>query len=266
MEDDGQRADIRTWGLRLTVAFILLFLMGPVLIIVGVSFNGSALLSFPPQNWDVRWYTKLLGDASWQRSMWSSVQVALLTTVIAGSLGFCASLALLRGNLKAKTAVYGFLLTPMIVPGVISAVAYYLAFSKMGAAGSVLAIALGHAALALPLVIIVLSSGLQGLDERYERAALSLGAGHFYTLRRITVPLAVPALISAALFAFLSSFDELLISLFLAGAQTQTITVRIWNSLQMDVDPSIAAVSSVLIAVTVVVLAANAFLQKSAKV
>lgn len=258
MDGDGQKPDARTWLLRLFGGLVLLFLIAPVAIIVTTSFSGSSLMSFPPKTWGLGWYERFLGDADWQRAIMTSLQVAPLATVISTVAGFFASLALIRGKFRGKTAVYGLLLTPMIVPTIITAIAFYFAFAKLGASGSILAMALGHAVLALPLVVVILTASLQGMDERYERAAFSLGAGPFYTLRHVTVPLAAPGLISASLFAFLFSFDELLISLFLAGTKVQTLTVRVWNSIQLDVDPTIAAVSSFLIAVTVLVLLANA--------
>ena len=263
MDGDGQKAGVGTWLLRLLVGAVLVFLIAPVIIIVVTSFSGSTLMSFPPRTWGLGWYRRFLLNPDWQRAIWVTLQVAPLATLMATVIGFFASLALIRGKFRGKTAVYGFLLTPMIVPVIISALAFYLAFAKAGATGSIFAMALGHAVLALPLVIIVLTSSLQGLDDCFERAALSLGAGRFYTLRRITLPLAMPGLISAALFAFLFSFDELLVSLFLAGAKVQTLTVRIWNSLQLDVDPTIAAVSTFLIAVTVLALVANALIRRS---
>lgn len=262
MDGDGQKSDMWTWLLRLVVTLVLLFLIAPVAIIVTTSFSGSSLMSFPPKSWGLDWYRKFLTDGDWQRAIVVSLKVAPLATLLATTAGFFASLALIRGKFKGKTVIYGFMLTPMIVPTIITAIAFYFTFAKFGAAGSIFAMALGHAILALPLVVIILTASLQGLDERYERAALSLGASPTYTMMRITIPLAAPGLISASLFAFLFSFDELLISLLLAGSKVQTLTVRVWNSIQLDVDPTIAAVSSFLIVVTVLVLLANALVTR----
>jgi putative spermidine/putrescine transport system permease protein len=190
-----------------------------------------------------------------------STQVAALTMVFATVLGFLASLALVRGRFRGKGAIYAFLLSPMIVPTIITAIGLYFFFVRLKATGSILAMALGHTVLALPVVVIIMAAPLQGFDVRFEQAALSLGASRLTALRRVTLPLIMPGVLSAALFAFLTSFDELLIPLFLAGVEVQTLTVRVWNSLLLEVDPTIAAVSSFLIAVTTAVLGASALLR-----
>ena len=154
----------------------------------------------------------------------------------------------------------------MIVPTIITAIGLYFFFVRIKATGSILAMALGHTVLALPVVVIIMAATLQGFDIRLEQAALSLGASRVTALRRITLPLILPGVLSAALFAFLTSFDELLIPLFLSGVEVQTLTVRIWNSLVLEVDPTIAAVSSFLIGVTTVVLGASAFLRGHAEI
>jgi len=143
----------------------------------------------------------------------------------------------------------------------LTAIGLYFFFVRLKATGSILAMALGHTVLALPVVVIIMAATLQGFDVRFEQAALSLGASRLTALRRVTLPLIMPGVLSAALFAFLTSFDELLIPLFLSGVEVQTLTVRVWNSLLLEVDPTIAAVSSFLIAVTIAVLGASALLQ-----
>ena len=193
--------------------------------------------------------------------MWVSTQVALLTTVFATVLGFLASLALVRGRFRGKGVIYAFLLSPTIVPTIITAIGLYFFFVRLKATGSILAMALGHTVLALPVVVIIIAATLQGFDARFEQAALSLGASRLTALRRVTLPLIMPGVLSAALFAFLTSFDELLIPLFLSGVEAPTLTVRVWNSLLLEVDPTIAAVSSFLIGVTIAVLGASALLQ-----
>jgi putative spermidine/putrescine transport system permease protein len=154
-----------------------------------------------------------------------------------------------------------FLLSPLIVPTIITAIGLYFFFVRWKATGSVVAMALGHTVLALPVVVIIIAATLQGFDIRFEQAALSLGASRFTALRRVTLPLILPGVLSAALFAFLTSFDELLIPLFLSGVEVQTLTVRVWNSLLLEVDPTIAAVSSFLIGIAATVLGASALLR-----
>lgn len=259
---DGQRTGPGTIGVVAVAAAVLVFLIAPVVIIVIVSFSGADYLTFPPPSLSLRWYERFLGAPGWRQAIVVSAQVAGLTTLFATALGLPASLALVRGRFRGKGAVYAVLLSPMIVPTIITAIALYFFFARWKATGSILAMALGHTVLALPVVVIILAATLQGFDLRLELAALSLGASRAFALRRITLPLIAPGVLSAALFAFLTSFDELLIPLFLSGVEVQTLTVRIWNSLLLEVDPTIAAVSSFLIAVTCAVLGASALLRR----
>ena len=261
MDDEGQRGGAGSAAVMALAGAVLLFLIAPVVIIVIVSFSGADYLSFPPPHLSLRWYQRFLGASSWRQAIWVSTQVALLTMVFATTLGLLAALALVRGRFRGKGAIYAVMLSPMIVPTVITAIGLYFFFVRLKATGSILAMALGHTVLALPVVVIIMAAALQGFDMRLEQAALSLGASRLTALRRITLPLILPGLLSAALFAFLTSFDELLIPLFLSGVEVQTLTVRIWNSLTLEVDPTIAAVSSFLIGVTTVVLAASALLR-----
>ncbi len=266
---DGQRAGPGTIGVLAVASAVLLLLIAPVVIIVILSFSGADYLTFPPPSLSLRWYERFVGAPGWRQAIVVSAKVAGLTTVFATALGLLAALALVRGQFRYKGAVYAFLLSPMIVPTIITAIGLYFFFAKLKATGSVLAMALGHTVLALPVVVIIIAATLQGLDAtlqgfdvRLELAALSLGASRWLALRRITLPLIAPGVLSAALFAFLTSFDELLIPLFLSGVEVQTLTVRIWNSLLLEVDPTIAAVSSFLIAVTCAVLGASAVLRR----
>lgn len=259
---EGQRTGPGTFGLMALAGAVLVFLIAPVIIIVIVSFSGADYLKFPPPALSLRWYERFLGVPSWRRAIWVSVQVATLTMVLATMVGLLASLALVRGRFRGKSAVYALLLSPIIVPTIITAIALYFFFARLKATGSIFAMALGHTVLALPVVVIIMAATLQGFDLRLEQAALSLGASRLLALRRITLPLIAPGIFSAALFAFLTSFDELLIPLFLSGVEAQTLTVRIWNSLLLEVDPTIAAVSSFLIGVTTAILGASAFLRR----
>jgi putative spermidine/putrescine transport system permease protein len=258
---DGQRGGPGSVAVTVLAFAVLLFLIAPVVIIVIVSFSGAEYLSFPPPYLSLRWYQRFLGTPSWREAVGVSTQVAGLTMIFATTLGLLAALALVRGRFRGKGLIYAALLSPLIVPTIITAIALYFFFVRLKATGSILAMALGHTVLALPVVVIIMAAALQGFDIRLEQAALSLGASRLTALRRVTLPLILPGLLSAALFAFLTSFDELLIPLFLSGVEVQTLTVRIWNSLTLEVDPTIAAVSSFLIGVTTVVLGASALLR-----
>jgi putative spermidine/putrescine transport system permease protein len=261
MSEAGQRTGPGAVAVAALAGAVLLFLIAPVAIILIVSFSGADYLRFPPPHLSLRWYRRFFGIAGWRQALGVSAQVAFLTMVLATVLGFLASLALVRGRFRGKGAIYAFLLSPTIVPTIITAIGLYFFFVRLKATGSILAMALGHTVLALPIVVIIIAATLQGLDIRFEQAALSLGASRLTALRRVTLPLILPGVLTAALFAFLTSFDELLIPLFLSGVEVQTLTVRVWNSLILEVDPTIAAVSSFLIGVTAAVLGASALLR-----
>jgi putative spermidine/putrescine transport system permease protein len=191
-----------------------------------------------------------------------SLQLAGVATVLATSFGVAAALALTRGRFPGRGVIYAVLLSPMIIPTIITAIGYFFLARKLRLVGSIFGMAVGEAILALPVVVIIVTATLQGFDRRLEQAALSLGAGHWYTFRRVTLPLIAPGVVSAALFAFLAAFDDLLIPLFLGGVRVQTLTVRIWSGLQVELDTTIAAVSTFFVALTAAVLAISALLTR----
>ncbi|MCC6198129.1 MAG: ABC transporter permease, partial [Burkholderiales bacterium] len=231
-------------GARWLVAVVWvvgLVLIAPIAILIVVAFSGEAYLKFPPESLSLRWFEAFFGDVRWRDSIWFSLKIAAIACVISTLTGFLAAYALARGRMRAKTLLLAVLLTPMIVPTVVTAIAIYFISAGVGLVGSVLWLGFCHAVLALPVVLLILLSTLNGVDVNLERAALSLGASRLRVFTHVVMPLAAPGLASAALFAFLTSFDELIISLFLADVRSQTLPVRIWNSLQMDVQPTIAA-------------------------
>ena len=236
------------------VALASLVLIAPIAIVVVLAFSGQGYLRFPPESLSLRWFAAFFGSPRWQQALWSSLIIALIACAVSTVLGFLAAYALVRSDTRAKKLLLALLLLPIIVPTVITAVAMYFSAARLGLVGSVVWIGICHAVVALPVVLLILISALQGVDVNLERAALSLGSSRARMLLRIVVPIAFPGILSAALFAFLASFDELLISLFLAGVRTQTLPVRIWNSLHLEVEPVIAAVSAFLIGVTGLVL------------
>lgn len=250
-------------ALYAVAALVLLFLVVPIVVIIPISFSSAQYLTFPPPGFSLRWYDRFLGRPEWLASLRLTLEVASMATLFSTLLGLLASLALVRGRFPGKPAVYALILSPMIVPSIITAIGIYFFFARLRMIGSPLAMALGHTVVAMPLVVIIVSAALQGFDRRLELAAMSLGASHFEAFRRVTLPIIAPAVISGALFAFLTSFDELLIPLFLAGPTSLTLSVRIWNSVTMQVEPTIAAVSTFLIAVALAVLLLGNLLRRA---
>jgi putative spermidine/putrescine transport system permease protein len=247
-----------TGRIALTVfsTLILLFLALPIVVIVVTSFGNDAFGSFPPDSWTLGWYRQLFADGSkWPAALALSALVAALTTVFSLVLGMTAATALVRSELPLRSAVYGLVLAPLVIPQVVIALGLFLLFEPASMLGSPIAIALGHTVLASPIAVMILMATLKGIDERLEDAAASMGAGRLTIARRITFPLAAPGLIAAAIFSFITSFDEFFISQFLSSVDTVTLPVEVFNVLQYDVDPSVTAISAILIAVAVLALA-----------
>ncbi|AZM61101.1 MULTISPECIES: ABC transporter permease [unclassified Streptomyces] len=235
---------------------ILLFLALPIVLIVVTSFGEDAFGSFPPDAWTLDWYTALFADGSkWPAALSLSALVASLTTAFSLILGMTAATALVRSELPLRSAVYGLVLAPLVIPQVVVALGLFLLFEPAAMLGSPLAIALGHTVLASPIAVMILMATLKGIDERLEDAAASMGASRLTVARRITFPLAMPGLAAAAVFSFITSFDEFFISQFLSSVDTVTLPVQVFNVLQFDVDPTVTAISAILIGVAVVALA-----------
>ncbi len=244
-------------SLRVAVALIGLLLLFPIVILVVLSFSGDSYLHFPPNSLSLRWYQRFLGDEGWQRALATSLMVGLLSCGIASVVGFFGAYALVRGRFAGKRVVMAMVLMPIIVPQIITSIALYFLSAKLGLVGNRIWIAVCHSMLALPIVVVLLMSALQAVDINLERAALGLGASRSMVFRRVVVPLAMPGVVSATLFAFLASFDELIVALFLSGISSETLPVHVWNALQMNVDPTVVAVSAFFIGVTVLVLLAD---------
>jgi putative spermidine/putrescine transport system permease protein len=241
-------------GLRILVGVIGVVLLFPIAILLVLSFSAESYLHFPPHSWSLRWYQRFFSDEGWQHALWTSLLVGAVSCLIASIVGFLGAYALVRGRFVGKRLLMPLVLMPMIVPQIITSIAIYFLSARLGLVGNRLWIAVCHATLALPIVVVMLISALQAVDISLERAALGLGASQAMVFRRVVIPLAMPGVVSAALFAFLASFDELIVALFLSGVTSETLPVHIWNSLQMNLDPTVVAVGSFFVGVTVLVL------------
>lgn len=248
---------IRTALVRALVVLLCVGLLSPIVVVVIVSFSGDAYLQFPPKSLSLQWYDRFLEDARWRDALVNSLIIGSMTSLFATTMGFLAAYAMLRAGFPGKRALMALLLMPLIVPHVVTAIAVYFLSAPQGLLGWKPWISLAHTVVALPVVLVILQSALRAVDPNLERAAMICGCDRWGVFRRVVIPLMLPGIISAALFSFLTSFDELMISLFLAGVRSETLPVRIWNSLLMEVEPTIAAVSTLLIGVTVVALLAD---------
>jgi putative spermidine/putrescine transport system permease protein len=239
----------------------LLFLVIPVVIMVPLSFSSAAFFIFPPPGWSIRWYVKYLTGASWLDATWHSLEIGALTTLLALGAAIPAALGISRLNSRIGTAVYLWILSPLIMPSMVIAVAVFYILSKAQLTHTVIGVSLGHLILAMPMATVVLTAALRNFDRSLERAAISLGSSPFRTTFRVTLPILSTALFTAALFAFLQSFDELLIALFVSGIDAGTLPKKMWESLQ-ELDPTIAAVSTLLVTFSIGALSALYLVQR----
>lgn len=251
--------------LRIITSVLCLILMLPILIVLSASVNDQSYLSFPPETLSLRWFDAFFGDWRWRDALYTSLIIGFLTCLISTFIGFLGAYSFVRGVFRGKKLLLSIVLIPLIVPHIITAIALYFLSAPLGLIGSKLWISVGHSVIALPIVVLILISALQNVDENLERAAFGMGASRALTFRRIVIPLMLPGVVSAALFSFLTSFDELIIGLFLSGVTSETLQVRIWNSLVMEAEPVIAAVSAFLILSTVVVLGVEALIRYNKK-
>lgn len=236
----------------LLTGLVLAFLVAPLLIVIGASFNGSAVLAFPPVNPSLRWYQAIPANPEFVSGFRLSVQVALLTTLVSSLIGVPAALALVRYRFSGRGLLSALALSPLILPTVVLGIGFLLFFSRIGVAASLPGLVLAHCVLTVPYVIRTVVASLTGLNPALEEAARNLGASPLRAFWRITLPLIAPGLLAGALFAFIISFDELVVTLFVAGPRLTTLPIRIFTYVQYANDPLVAAVSTVLIVVSFV--------------
>jgi putative spermidine/putrescine transport system permease protein len=251
---DFDRLGPLRWALLGVGAAVSLFLLLPVLFIVALSFGDSQWLMFPPPGWTWRWYGMLFSDPGWLDSLITSVELGVVVMVLSVVLGLFASLALTRGSFRGRALLKAFFLTPMVLPVVVLAVALYAFFLRIGLTGTLVGFVIGHLIIALPFSIIAISNSLESFDTALEDAALICGASPFEVKWRVTLPAIRLGLFAAAIFSFLASWDEVVVSIFMASPTLQTLPVRIWSTLRQDLTPVIAAASSLLVCLTVILM------------
>ncbi|MEN5084742.1 ABC transporter permease [Bosea sp. TWI1241] len=224
----------------------LVFLLLPTLVVVPISVGPDKYLHFPPRGFTLDWYRQLLGDPAWIKPALFSLKIAVIVAVLSTVLGTMAAYALTRGRLRGEQVVSLATLAPIIAPNIVIGVAMYLFFSRLGLSGSLVAFVLAHTVLATPYVIITVSASLVGTDADLDMAAMSLGATRWGAFRHVTLPLIMPGIIAGAVFAFIVSFDEPVVSFFLSSVRDKTLPRKIFEDLDFDVSPVVAAVSTLL--------------------
>lgn len=235
-------------------ALVVAFLLLPMLAIVPLSFNAGSFLGYPLAGVSLRWYEELLGPSGWIGAFRNSLLVAAATTALATPLGTLAALGLARVTSKAKPLLVALLLAPMFIPAIIVAVAIYFLYAPLGLAHSFIGLVLGHTTLATPFVVVVVHAALQGFDASLLRAAASLGARPHVVLLRVLLPLLAPGVFAAAIFAFTTSFDEIVLALLLAGAGHKTLPMLMFDGVRDHLSPAIAAAATVLVVTSIALL------------
>lgn len=245
---------VRHYSLLVFCVVALTYLMAPVLVVIPLAFNVDPYFTYPIKSFSLKWFVEFFTDEVWQNAVKNSFIIAILATAIATSLGTLASVGLTHRNLPGQALITAILVSPMIVPMVILAVGAYFFFSTLGIANSLTGIVLAHAVLGTPFVVITVTATLTGFDQDLFRAARSLGAAPITAFRRITLPIIWPGVFSGALFAFATSFDEVVVVLFLGSVDHRTIPRQMWTGLREQLSPTILAAAVVLIFISIMML------------
>ncbi len=254
----------RIWyyAVRLFCAAVFLFLILPILAIIPISFTSGTSVTYPLPGVGFRWYYEFFNAVMWTLSLKNSFIIAGAATAMATLLGTLAALGLTRANFPFKGVVTGILILPMVVPIVITAVGVYFFYAHLGLANTFTGMILAHTALATPFVVITVTATLQGFDRDQIRAGASLGAAPTTVFFRITLPLILPGVISGALFAFVTSFDEVVVALFIAGSEQYTLPRQMFAGIREKYNPTITAVATIMIVISIFVLVAAELLRR----
>ncbi len=235
-------------------ALVMAFLVVPTLIVIPMSFSDSQYLEFPPREWSLRWYRNYLGSPSWMQATATSFAAGALTTLVATPVGTLAAYGLFVSQMRVARLIHTLMLTPIIVPVILIGIGVFYVYVQIKLVNSLLGIVLAHSMLAIPLVILVVTSALKSYDMNQEMVARSLGASRARAFIGVTLPQIRFSLVTAALLSFLTSFDEVIMALFIAGGSNSTLTRSMFNALRDQIDPTIAAISTLMIVVTTVLL------------
>ena len=250
-------------------AAVFVFLVAPILVIVPLSFNAEPYFTFTegmlrldPEAYSLRWYRQIVEEDAWTRALANSLIIGVASTALATTLGTLAALGLSSAAMPARRLAMGLLISPMVTPVIISAAGMFFFYSSLGLAQTYFGLILAHAALGTPFVVITVTATLSAFDANLTRAAASLGAGPLRTFRSVQLPLIAPGVLSGALFAFATSFDEVVVVLFMAGVEQRTIPRQMWAGIREQISPTILAVATFLIVFAVLLLFAVEWLRR----
>lgn len=237
--------------LKILVAFILIGIIAPILIVFPLSFTSLSYFKFPPSGYSMKWYLSFFQDSQWVDVFVRSIEIALFTSVLSLIIGTMAAYAVIRINFWGKRIFMGIMIAPMIIPVIVVGAALYSYFADLKLTNTITGLVLAHSISAIPVVFVSVLSGLKDMDINLERAAIGLGATPIRAFFKVTVPIIGPSFFSGAIFAFMISFDEIVLSIFVSGPSTKTLPVKMWENLNTNVDPTIASVSTIMITLTI---------------
>jgi putative spermidine/putrescine transport system permease protein len=243
---------------------VILFLVLPLIIVILMSFSSASSLEFPPPGFSLRWYSSFFLDSSWMIATRTSMFVSLIASILALVLGVFASYGLSISRFRGKSLIIGNFIAPMIIPTIITGVALYLSFAQIGLLGTLPGLILAHVLVIVPYIVLITLPALESFDRRLELAARSLGASWTIVFRKILIPILLPSFLASWLFAFIISFDELIVTIFLAG-ENMTLPKKMYNELTLQINPTITAISTILILLTVIIMFIVSILIKVSK-
>ena len=238
-----------------SAGLVLAFLVLPIAAVLPASVNKASFIYLPPRDYSLRWYGAFFLDGEWRSALLASLQVAVIATVIALALGTLSAIGLSRIRGRWHGILTGLFLAPMIVPVIVTAVAIYRSALDVGLAGTVLGLGLSHAILALPFVVINAGIALRAVDPNWLRAAAGLGAGPWTIFRTVTLPNITPGLVGGAVFSFITSFDEVVVAVFMAGYAGKTLPVKIWEAIRIEYTPVVAVAATLMILLAMLLFA-----------
>lgn len=243
------------------VALMVIFLLAPMVIILAISFSSGEFLSFPPQGFSLRWYQNLFGDPRWASTLLNSIKIVVPTSILATILGVISAIALTRVQFRGRTVVIAVLMAPIVVPTIVIAAGVYSVYLQVGLNGTLIGFVAAHTILAIPYVLSIVMASMSIMSEQLENAASTLGANPWVTFRRVQLPLLAPSILSGFLFALVMSFDELIVSMFISTPWFRPVSVQMWSDVMGDINPTIAAIGSLLFTFSLVVVALEAWLR-----
>lgn len=249
--------------------FILFFLVAPILIVMPLSFNAQdfftftpEMLALKPEGYSLKHYEDFFTNGDWQQAFVNSFKIAPVATLLATALGTLAAIGLSQSHVPFKRTIMAILISPMIVPLIISAIGMYFFYARLGLQGNYWGVVLAHAALGTPFVIITVTATMVGFDRSLTRAAASMGADPITTFFKVQMPLIIPGVVSGALFAFITSFDEVVVVLFLGSASQKTIPWQMFTGLREQISPTILAVATIMVVISIVLLSVLELLRR----